>query len=96
MTDREEVIRRLVEARGYFRIGADVPDYGTITCEIYRKWAEAIDGALAVLNRQGPVKAEDEHEEMGLWISECGECHNAIRKPWHYCPFCGREIMWDD
>ena len=52
--------------------------------------------ALVLLKWQGTVHAEDEHEEMGLMMAECGNCHNAIRRPWAYCPFCGKAVKWDD
>lgn len=47
------------------------------------------------LTPQEPVRAEDEHTEMGLRFAECGNCHNAIRRPWAYCPFCGKAVKWD-
>lgn len=25
---------------------------------------------------------------------KCGYCGNAIRKPWIYCPFCGKAVKW--
>lgn len=37
------------------------------------------------------IKAGD----VMLDFYECGHCKNAIRKPWRYCPFCGREVNWD-
>ena len=34
--------------------------------------------------------------DVVLDFYECGHCKNSIRKPWRYCPFCGREVKWDD
>ena len=47
------------------------------------------------LKTQEPVEAEDEHREMGMLVAGCGNCHNAIRRPWAYCPFCGQAVKWE-
>ena len=57
---------------------------------------DALDTIEDALKAQEPMRAEDEHTEMGLRFAECGNCHNAIRRPWAYCPFCGRAVKWDD
>lgn len=37
------------------------------------------------------IKAGD----VMLDFYECGYCKNAIRKPWKYCPFCGKAVKWE-
>ena len=37
------------------------------------------------------IKAGD----VVLDFYQCGHCKNAIRKPWRYCPFCGKAVKWE-
>ncbi len=54
--------------------------------------------ALEMLKEQGPVPSGKRIKagDVVLRFYECGHCKNAIRKPWRYCPFCGKAVKWDD
>ena len=52
--------------------------------------------ALSLLKTQEPVPVGEKVEgfcEAPEFYS-CGFCKNAIRKPWGYCPFCGKPVKW--
>ncbi len=51
-----------------------------------------------VLKKQEPILHGEKIKagDVMLDFYECGYCKNAIRKPWKYCPFCGKEVTWDD
>lgn len=59
--------------------------------------AHLADNALSLIKEQEPmpcgkkIKAGD----VILDFYECGYCKNAIRKPWQYCPFCGKAVKWE-
>lgn len=54
--------------------------------------------ALALLKGQEPIPCGEKIKagDVVLDFYECGYCKNAIRKPWRYCPFCGKAVKWDD
>lgn len=58
---------------------------------------ETVLSAIELLKAQEPVLAGEKIES--LWDTpdfyDCGFCKNAIRKPWNYCPFCGKAVKWD-
>lgn len=94
MPDREKVIKGLERLIGTAGCVA-IYDSDCKSCP-YKHINGCVDqvlkDALELLKAQEPKKAENEHEEMGLIFSECGCCHNAIRRPWRYCPFCGKAV----
>lgn len=53
MAEREKVINGLEEATAYFRSSFDAM-YGTVACEKFRSWTDAIEQALALLKAQEP------------------------------------------
>lgn len=53
MPDREKVIEGLQDAAAYFRSSFDAM-YGTIACETFRNWTDAIEQAIALLKAQEP------------------------------------------
>ena len=58
---------------------------------------EALDIAMDAIKAQEPVQVGEKVEgfcEAPEFYS-CGFCKNAIRKPWSYCPFCGKLVKWD-
>lgn len=80
----------------YFALDAlDATDEDTAATWNMRYDERLRAGIEKALTPQEPVRAEDEHTEMGLRFAECGNCHNAIRRPWAYCPFCGKAVRWD-
>ena len=52
--------------------------------------------ALALLKEQEPIPCGEKIKagDVVLDFYECGYCKNAIRKPWRYCPFCGKAVKW--
>ena len=57
-----------------------------------------IHDALALLKEQDPIPCGEKIKagDVVLDFYECGYCKNAIRKPWRYCPFCGKAVKWND
>ncbi len=51
MPDNEKIIAKLQDAAAYFRSGFDAM-YGTVACEKYRNWTDAIEQAIALLKAQ--------------------------------------------
>ena len=87
MVDREKVIRGLEAA-----LVLPWTDYDNRNA-IYR----TIQDALALLKAQEPVRVGKKIKagDVVLDFYSCGHCKNAIRKPWRYCPFCGRPVKWE-
>ena len=56
------------------------------------------DVNVELLKEQEPVRVGKKIKagDVVLDFYPCGYCKNVIRKPWRYCPFCGREVKWDD
>ena len=54
--------------------------------------------AIELLKAQEPVRVGKKIKagDVVLDFYPCGHCKNAIRKPWRYCPFCGRAVKWDE
>lgn len=59
---------------------------------------QTIRDALELLKEQEPIPCGEKIKvgDVVLDFYECGYCKNAIRKPWRYCPFCGKAVKWDD
>ena len=59
---------------------------------------QTIRDALELLKEQEPIPCGEKIKagDVMLDFYECGYCKNAIRKPWKYCPFCGKAVKWDD
>ena len=53
MADQKQIITGLQEAAAYFRSSFDAM-YGTVACEKFRNWTDAIEQALALLKAQEP------------------------------------------
>lgn len=71
MFDREKVIEGLHEAAAYFRSSFDAM-YGTVACEKFRSWTDAIEQALTLLKEQeSRVLALDGiHRGMVVWLED--------------------------
>ena len=87
MPDREKVIRKLEELLVFSRYNDSVgwnPDNDT----------ETLEGALALLKAQEPVKPCYE-KTIKLYI--CGQCGVAIgvKGLAKYCINCGQAVKWD-
>ena len=63
MPDHEKIINGLSDIAAYFRSSFDAM-YGTVACEKFRDWTDAIEQALALLKAQEPRT-----ETQGRW--EC-------------------------
>lgn len=59
---------------------------------------DACMGAIDLLKAQEPVQLGEliEGFDNVLEFYSCGFCGNAVRKPWVYCPFCGKVVKWDE
>ena len=99
---REEVYKELEQVDAYFRSSFDAM-YGTVVCEKFRSWVDAIEHALALLKEQEPVEPIPTEDDD--WI--CGACNNSVVGTeeldeggftpirFNYCPNCGRAVKWD-
>lgn len=58
------------------------------------KYADLLDRSLEM---QEPVQVGEQIVGFDdvLDFYSCGFCKNAVRKPWNYCPFCGRKVKWE-
>lgn len=58
---------------------------------------EIIENVITLLKEQEPIPCGEKIKagDIVLDFYECGYCKNAIRKPWRYCPFCGKAVKWD-
>lgn len=96
MADREKVIKGLEFHLQELRVGHacyECPYWAVNPCE-----TQLIANALELLKEQEPIPcgAKIKAGDVMLDFYECGYCKNAIRKPWGYCPFCGKAVKWDD
>lgn len=93
MTDREKVIEGLERCDLYgYCADKQCPYYENAGC------LEALRGdALSLLKAQEPIPCGEKIKagDVMLDFYECGYCKNAIRKPWRYCPFCGKAVKWE-
>ena len=86
MTNREKVIKGLEQFRADFRS----------FCGNHADW-ERFDAGLSMLKEQESISCGEKIKagDVVLDFYECGYCKNAIRKPWRYCPFCGKAVKWE-
>ncbi len=92
MPDREKVIRLIEEEIS--------------VCESVDQCYRTIDlpalrDILALLKEQRETTTFKPHyiDKYGknfICGVECGTCHKEISSIYHYCPYCGREVKWDD
>ena len=101
MTEREKVINGLQESAAYFRSSFDAM-YGTVACEKFRNWTDAIEQAIALMKVQEPVKPA---VDIDTW--KCGNCGHTLEhqellgdnvlfhEQYNFCPECGRPVKWE-
>ena len=88
MPDKEKIIKEfehlLNAAKGNYQ------DFVDLT-------VDGGDEILAMLKEQEPIPCGEKIKagDVVLDFYECGYCKNAIRKPWRYCPFCGKAVKWE-
>ena len=92
MIDRDNVIGNLEQNIRWIE---------EIECHQFPGWGNvtmAMRDALELLKEQEPVPSGKRIKagDVVLCFYECGHCKNAIRKPWEYCPFCGKAVKWDE
>ena len=95
--DREKVIGSLQEAAAYFRSSFDAM-YGTVACEKFREWTDAIEQALALLKAQEPVVPVFERQFMSnIELYDCGKCGTSLGAKGiaKYCMKCGQAVKWE-
>ena len=96
MTDREKVIKAVEHCKDNQHVNdCNTCDYGGKTGMFCIRM---IDDILTLLKEQEPIPCGEKIKagDIVLVFYECGYCKNAIRKPWRYCPFCGKKVKWDD
>lgn len=87
MADLENVVRHLYDC-----LAASKPEN---MCVFVRK--DIVGEALNLLKEREPIPcgAKIQTGDVVLDFYECGYCKNAIRRPWRYCPFCGKAVKWN-
>ncbi len=95
MTDREKVIKALeccTSVDGCCNCPYGNDRRGTDHCQL-----NSTRDALILLREQEPVRPRWIHPEVGTNLLMCGGCGIAIPfgKP-NYCPWCGKEVKWDE
>ena len=94
MTDRKKVIAALSECNPFNQCYEErCPYYKDNNC------LESLhEDVLKLLKKQEPIPCGEKIKagDVVLDFYECGYCKNAIRKPWRYCPFCGKAVKWDE
>ena len=65
--------------------------------EIMPNCANLVRDTMELLKEQEPIPCGKKIKagDIVLDFYECGYCKNAIRKPWRYCPFCGKAVKWE-
>lgn len=100
MAEREKVIDGLMCLAGEKEMHINHCDgCGYNECKSYVLCiAEIARDALSLLKAQEPIPCGERIKagDIVLDFYECGYCKNAIRKPWRYCPFCGKAVKWDE
>ena len=81
------------EAIAVLKEQEDLGEELTNAVELIRKKNKRIE---ELLKEQEPIPCGEKIKagDVMLDFYECGHCKNAIRKPWKYCPFCGKEVKW--
>lgn len=69
MVDREKVIKGMQESAAYFRSSFDAM-YGTVVCEMFRNWTDAIEQAIALLKAQEPRHRLEVHNIGNVDVPE--------------------------
>lgn len=80
-------------------IGAERDCHKCMYCETENDCRDSmIYDAVELLKEQEPIPCGEKIKAGDIMLDfyECGYCKNAIRKPWKYCPFCGKAVKWDD
>lgn len=91
--DKEEIIRRLKKISGHaVHVVGETPFIMGLDDGI------ALDEAVRLLKEQEAIPCGEKIKagDVLLDFYECWYCKNAIRKPWRYCPFCGKAVKWDE
>lgn len=94
MADREKVIKAIeTHLSTDISVGCDDCTYDNDGWCTTRLLADI----LPLLKEQEPIPCGEKIKagDVMLDFYECGYCKNAIRKPWKYCPFCGKEVKWE-
>ena len=90
---REKIVSVLGEIAAYFRSTLDAMDGGTLACEVFRRYAEAAENALALLKEYAEMEKTYSQvlmETTGNLLSKTNYTLAAImdRIREHYCDGC--------
>lgn len=94
---REDVIKGLQKSAAYFRSSFDAL-YGTVACEKFRSWTDAIEQATVLLKAQEPMDAivvPNGIDRSGGWWFQCPNCKMEIEPRDKYCRSCGQGVKWE-
>lgn len=101
MNELDKVIEGLQVIDAYFRESFNAMDE-TLACELFRKWSNAAEDAIALLKKQKPIKPNRLLNEKVVsydnvvYQYSCGNCSTLLRNSWKACPLCGKVVKWDD
>lgn len=94
MTEQEKIIKGLGEVSAYFGSSADAMIGGTLTCDVFMRYANTTERAIVLLKSQEPmlVVSKDTNEIIG----DCPRCGRHVIH-WHnkYCSECGQAVKWE-
>ena len=60
----------------------------------YNGIMEYIDDVIALLKKQEAVEPARQIEQTEWTV--CGNCRKHIISKWTFCPYCGRQVKWND
>lgn len=102
MPDREKVIGSLQEAAAYFRSSFDAM-YGTVVCEKFREWTDAIEQALTLLKAQKPREISDAElmdaiRKAPIIVKPAVDAAPVVHARWidECCSVCGTYVYHGD
>ena len=75
----------------------DCPYYKN--CDIFDDYLSGtlLKDVLEVLKEQRPIKPVCFEHRRTRNKYQCGNCGSSeVFKEWEYCPWCGRELKWDE
>lgn len=54
------------------------------------------DEMCELLKEHEAVEPVNVHWEWGFNGGKCPKCMNFVQRSYNYCPFCGREVKWNE
>ena len=96
MPDREKVIKGLECCSQYISNICNKCPYDSVCSPVINGRSLLHMDALALLREQEPVEPIRPTSADDPWF-KCGACHCVLETcQYHYCPWCGRKVKWDE